>query len=122
MKSVQPRRQRKARYDAPLHTRQKYVHAHLSPALREKHGRRNVQIRKGDKVKVVRGQFATKEGKVDKVNLQRTKVFISGIEVVKKEGARVPIPLSPSNLVVVELDLKDPRRKKKLEKKNETTS
>ncbi|MDP2717246.1 MAG: 60S ribosomal protein L26, partial [Candidatus Micrarchaeota archaeon] len=32
--SRQPRKQRKARYDAPLHVRQKHVRAHLDKALR----------------------------------------------------------------------------------------
>jgi len=56
----QARKQRKARFNVDLHQRQKFVHAHLSPELRKKYGFRNVQLRKGDKVKVMRGSFVRK--------------------------------------------------------------
>ena len=47
MITKQPRKQRKERYTAPLHKRQKYVHAPLSKALREELKKRNAQLRKG---------------------------------------------------------------------------
>ncbi|MCX6675337.1 MAG: 60S ribosomal protein L26, partial [Methanothrix sp.] len=43
MKSIQPRKQRKERYNAPLHKRQKYMHSPLSKALREELKKRNAQ-------------------------------------------------------------------------------
>ena len=60
-KSTQPRKQRKYIHNSPLHIKQKLAHVHLSADLRKKHGLRNVQIRKGDKVRVLRGQH-TKKG------------------------------------------------------------
>ena len=42
--SIQPRKQRKARYNAPAHARGKYLSASLSPELREKIGK----IEKGE--------------------------------------------------------------------------
>ena len=53
--------------------------------LREKYGTRNVQLRTGDKVKVMRGQFAKKEGKVEKIFLKRGEVYVTGIENIKKD-------------------------------------
>ncbi|HOV52389.1 MAG TPA: 50S ribosomal protein L24, partial [Methanothrix sp.] len=50
MKSIQPRKQRKERYTAPLHRRQKYMHAPLSKALREELKKRSAELRKGDTV------------------------------------------------------------------------
>lgn len=120
-KSTQPRKQRKYRYNAPLHVKQKLVHVHLSADLRKKYVTRNVQVRKGDKVKVMRGQFAKKEGKVERVDLKREKVYVTGIEVIKKEGTKLPVALNPTNLMIIDLELSDKKRKAKLENKNKTT-
>ncbi|MBU0460164.1 MAG: 50S ribosomal protein L24 [Nanoarchaeota archaeon] len=116
-RSVQPRKQRKYRYNAPLHLKQKMLHVHLSPELRKKYGLRRVQVKKGDKVKVLRGQFKKREGKVEKVNLKQEKVFVTGIELIKKEGAKLTVPLNPTNLMITELNLNDKKRKLKLEGK-----
>jgi large subunit ribosomal protein L24 len=113
--SIQVRKQRKYRYNAPLHIKQKMLSVHLSAELRKKHGLRSIQLRKGDKVKILRGQFKKKEGKVDRVNLKQQRVFVVGIETIKKEGSKVPFPLTPSNLMITELELSDKKRKKKLE-------
>ena len=117
-KSIQVRKQRKYRYNAPLHHRQKMVHVHLSPELRKKYGIRNTQVKKGDKIKVLKGQFKKKEGKVERVILKRERVFVAGIELIKKEGTKVPVALTPSNLMITELNLDDRRRKQKLESKH----
>ena len=119
-KSTQPRKQRKYKYNAPLHVKQKFLHVHLSPSLREKYGLRNVQIRKGDKARIMRGKFAKQEGKIEKVELKNGKVYITGIEVIKKEGTKLPVPLMPSNLMIIDLDLSDKKRKAKLENKLKT--
>ncbi len=114
--STQPRKQRKYRQAAPLHLKQKDLHAHLAAELRKKYGRRNVRVRKGDKVRIVRGQFAKKEGKVERVDTTRARVFVAGAALIKKDGAKVQYPLHPSNLLVIELELGDKERKAKIEK------
>ncbi len=119
-RSTQPRKQRKSRYNAPLHQRQKYMHVHLSAPLRKKYGFRNVQVRVGDKVKVCRGRFAPKEGRIDAVNLKREFIHVAGVEIVKKDGSKVALPLHPSNVVLTELDLADRRRKEKMESKSKS--
>ncbi len=111
--SAQPRRQRKYRYNAPLHIKQKFMHVHLSSELRKKHHLRNIQVRKGDKVKVMRGGFKGKEGKVDRINLKREQVFVVGMERIKKDGTKFLVPLTPSNLLIVEMSI-DKNRKQKL--------
>ncbi len=108
--SVQPRKQRKYRHNAPLHVRQKFLHVHLSPELRAKYGTRAVQVRKGDKAKVLRGKFKKQEGKVERVNLKRERVFVSGMEYTKKDGAKVPVGFNPSNLMITVADVSDKRR------------
>lgn len=118
-KSTQRRKQRKYRYNAPLHIRQKFLHVHLTPALREKHGLRNTLIRKGDKIRVLRGYFRKKEGTVERVLLKKERVFVSGLTSSKKDGAKLPVAFRPSQLLITELTLGDRRRKEKIERKSE---
>src|SRR3989338_3744676 len=117
-RSVQPRKQRKYRHNAPLHIRQKLVSAHLSKELRKKYSRRSINIRKGDNVKVMRGQFRNKQGKVEEVDLKKILVYISGIEASKKDGTKARKPVHPSNLLVTGRNIDDKMRSKVLERKN----
>ncbi|HIH11922.1 TPA: 50S ribosomal protein L24 [Candidatus Woesearchaeota archaeon] len=116
--STQPRKQRKYLYNAPLHLRQKLIHAHLSKELRLKYGRRSAQVRQGDHVKLVRGQHRNKEGKVEHVDLKEGSIFVAGLDFVKKDGSKVPLSIAPSNVVVTVLDLADKKRKQKFEFKS----
>ncbi len=122
IKTVQARKQRKAMYSADLHQMQKFMHAHLSKELRDKIGKRNVQLRKGDKVKVLRGQFKSKESIVEKIDLKRQIINLTGIEFVKKDGNKSSHSFKPSNLMIISLDLSDKKRKAKLSKSNESKS
>src|SRR3989344_5991192 len=124
-RSTQPRKQRKYRYNAPLHVRQKLVHVHLSKDLRQKHGTRALQVRKGDKVKVLRGKFRKQEGKVERVELKRERLFVTVMDYTKKNGTKIPVPFQPSILMIVILDMADKRRrtgKEKVQKMKETKS
>lgn len=116
-KSLQPRKQRKYRYQAPLHIKQKFMHVHLSPELRKKYAFRQIQLKTGDKVKVLRGDFKKREGKVETIHLKREQVFIIGLERIKKDGTKLLVAFHPSNLMILELNLDDKKRKQKLESK-----
>lgn len=117
--SQQPRKQRKYRHEASLHTKQKFVAAHLSKDLRKKHGRRSANTRKGDIVKVLRGQFKGRTAKITAVNLKRMVVFVEGIENIRKDGTKKPYPMQPSNLMITELNMNDKKRQQKLGEKKE---
>jgi len=81
--SKQPRKQRKYVAKAPLHIKRKFVGTNLSKDLRKKHGQRNIPVKKGDTVKIMRGKFAKKEGKILSVSLKQSKVTIEGIGRVR---------------------------------------
>src|SRR3989338_9585453 len=117
-KSRQPRKQRLYRYNAPLHIKRRFARAQLSKELRAKYNRRSLGLRKGDKVKVVRGQFKKTEGKIEKINTKRERLYIDGISVVKKDGTKVSYPINPSNVIITELSLDDRMRQRILERKN----
>jgi len=110
IRSKQPRKQRKYSHNAPLHIKGKLMSAHLSKDLMKKYNRRSIRLRKGDKVIVLRGQFKKKKGNVERVDLKKSKVYISGVEMIKKDGTKVFYPIHPSNLVVTELNLDDKKR------------
>lgn len=115
--SEQPRRQRKARIDAPLHVRQRYLHVRLEKKLAKKYNRRSVQIRKGDTVKVLRGDARNREGKVAKVNLKDESIEVDGVTVHKADGSEVARPVHPSNVILTKLELKDKLRVMRLERR-----
>jgi large subunit ribosomal protein L24 len=114
--SVQPRKQRKYRYNAPLHARHKFLNAHLSKELREKYGKRSVPVRKGDEVLIMRGNFAKKKGKVLKVDLRRCRITVENINRAKKDGTKVNVYLNPSNLMIQTLNLGDVKRLKRVKR------
>jgi large subunit ribosomal protein L24 len=114
--SKRPAKQRKYRYNAPLHISQKFLSAHLSKDLIKRYRTRSVQIVSGDKVKVVRGQFKGRENKVEKADHKNTRVYITGIERAKKDGSKSMIPINPTNLIITELNLDDKNRKAAMEK------
>jgi large subunit ribosomal protein L24 len=108
--SKQPRKQRKYLANAPLHLRKKLVGSNLSKDLRAKHKMRNIPVKKGDKVKIMRGKFAKKEGKVLEVKLKTGKIYIEGMQVKKQEGSKVNVPFKASNLQIIEMNMEGKKR------------
>jgi large subunit ribosomal protein L24 len=108
--SSQPRKQRKYIANAPLHRKRKLLSVNLSKDLRAKHNTRNVVIRKDDKVKIMRGKYAGKEGKVLEVLIKQLKVYIENIQTKKQDGSKVNVPLKTSNLQIIELNTEDKKR------------
>ena len=123
-KSKKIEKQRKYRKNAPKHLKKKFLSAHLSKELREKYNKRTLPLRKGDKVKIMRGQFKGEEGKINTVKVNKEKLFIDGIELIKKDGTKVPYPIHTSNVMITNLNLDDKKRKQKIEesKKKEETN
>ncbi|MEM2932729.1 MAG: 50S ribosomal protein L24 [Candidatus Pacearchaeota archaeon] len=116
-RSKKPRKQRKYQHKAPLHLRHKLVSANLSKELRKKYKRRSFPLRKGDLVKIMKGKFKNTQAKVEKVDLKKLKVYLEGVNVIKQSGIKAPLPISSSNLQIIELNLDDKERIKALERK-----
>jgi large subunit ribosomal protein L24 len=116
---TKPRTQRKALYGLKLHERRKLISAHVSKELKEKlkTAARSIPMRKGDRVKVMRGSHKGKTGKVSEISLARSVVFIEGIMARKAKGGEVPVPFHPSNLLILEADFSDKERKAMLSRK-----
>ena len=118
--SKKPRKQRKYRENAPLHIKHKMLSAPLSKDLKKKYERKNLPVKRGDTVKIMRGSYKKKTGKISKVMVKLGMVYLDGIENIKKDGSKKPYPIHPSNLMITELNLDDKKRQKTLERtKNE---
>ncbi len=109
--SKSPRKQRKRIYKSPLHTRKRLLRCQLDEFLREDHGLRSLVVKKGDLVRIMRGQFRDTEGKVVKVDYRNVRVYVESGTTTKADGKEVQIPLHPSNLKITQLELDDERKK-----------
>lgn len=90
--------------------------SHLSKDLIKKYKKRNFPVRKGDKVKIMIGQFKKKTGEITKVDLKKLKVYIDNAYITKKDGTKAFYPIHPSNLLITELKLDDRERKAAIER------
>lgn len=115
--STKARKQRKYRAGLPLHLQKKNFSVHLSKSLREKYKRRNVTLRLGDTVKIMRGRFRKTEGKVERIDRKKEKVYVAGAEINRKDGTKVFVPIHPSTLLIMDAVLTDKKRKELLEAK-----
>jgi len=120
--SKQPRKQRKYRANAPLHILHTMISSNLNKELRKKYGKRSFPVRKGDIVKIMRGEFKRKTGKVDSVDVKKSRIMIEGIFRSKKDGSKVGVYFDASNLQIKELNLEDAKRKKAIERKTASIS
>lgn len=101
--SKNPKKQRKYTYQAPLHIRGRFLNAHLSEELAKKHNTRSLRVRKGDKVKIMRGQHKGKTGSIERVDTHNIRVYISTATFPKKDGTKTYTPIHPSKILITEL-------------------
>ncbi|WP_049899513.1 50S ribosomal protein L24 [Natrinema sp. J7-1] len=111
----QPHKQRTQTRTAPLHERQKQLHATLSDELREEYNTRRTRVNAGDTVEVMRGDHAGEEGEVMRAILEDGTIHVEDVTVEPADGEEVPRPLDPSNVRITDLDLEDERREARLE-------
>lgn len=91
--------------------------APLDKELKKKYNVRAVPIRKDDEVKIVRGTYKGRDGKVTQVYRRKYVIHVERINREKNNGATVPLGIHPSNCVITKLHL-DPDRKALLERKD----
>lgn len=107
--SKKPSKQRATR-NAPLHQRARFLRVTLSKPLRKENKVRNVRVRKGDTVKIMKGEGKGRTGKVERVNVEKSRVFVIGFNRKKGNGQEILVPIQPSNLMITELDKTDSKR------------
>jgi large subunit ribosomal protein L24 len=114
--SSQPRKVRGAKFAGSVRARSKALSSTLSRDLKEKHSTDHVKIRKGDTVKIMRGDFKGIEGKVAETFPKTGQVTIEGVTREKIKGGTVQVKVNSSKLMVTSLNLDDKLRRKALEK------
>lgn len=118
--TIKPSKQRKTLFQAPDHIRYKQFAALLSPDLRKTYMVRNVPVRRGDTVRVMRGDRKGFEGKVSRVDRKNYRIYIEGLTREKVDGTTVFVPVHPSKVLITKLNLDDKWRRKILERRKKT--
>jgi len=114
--SKSPRKQRRQVRNAALHERKNMLKCRLDEFLQEEYGLRSLVIKKGDLVRIMRGQFRDTEGKVTNVSYKKGLVYLDNTTITKADGKEASVPIHPSNLMLVKLEL-DEERKSLIESK-----
>ena len=113
------RKARKAHFTAPSHIRAKILSSSLSKDLRKKHGIRSMPIRKGDEVKILRGTYKNKTGKVQSVYRKKWCIHVEKITQEKSNGQAINVNIHPSNCVITNLNLANQSRKDMVARKGQ---
>jgi large subunit ribosomal protein L24 len=108
--SKSPRKQRRRVRNAALHERKNLLKCRLDEFLQEEYGLRSLVIKKGDLVRIMRGQFRDTEGKVTNVSYKNGLVYLDNTTITKADGKEASVPIHPSNLMLVKLELDDERK------------
>jgi large subunit ribosomal protein L24 len=97
--------------------RYKHFSAPLSPELKKKHRTNAVPVRRGDTVRITRGDRKGFEGKITRVDRQEYRIYVEGVTRIKVDGTSIQIPIHPSKAMITNLDMDDKWRRKTLERK-----
>jgi large subunit ribosomal protein L24 len=114
--SKQARKQRKYRHKAPLHVKQKFVSAHLSEVLRRRFERRSLPLRTGDEVMIMRGKDRGFKGKIERIDLKKSRIFLESLNMKKVDGSEVLKAVNPSNVVITDPKMEDKKRQNIIER------
>ena len=114
-----PRKQRKMVFNAPAHIRHKFMSAPLSSELRASRGTRTLPVRKGDTVRIERGDNKGFEGKVSRVDTRAYRIYLEGLTREKVDGTNIFLPIHPSKVQIRNLNLTDNWRKDILGRKKQ---
>ena len=114
-----PDKQRKKLFNAPAHLRHKLMAAPLSNELAASRGAKTLPVRKGDTVRIQRGDNKGFEGKISRVDTKAYRIYIEGLTREKVDGTNIFLPVHPSKVEIRNLNLDDNWRKEILGRKKE---
>ncbi len=106
-------------FNAPSHVRHKLMSAPLSPELTASRGAKTLPVRKGDTVRIQRGDNKGFEGKISRIDLKEYRIYIEGLTREKTDGTNIFLPVHPSKVQIRNLNLDDSWRKDILKRKTE---
>jgi len=94
------------------------VCSNLSDDLKKQYNKRSTSVVKGDTVRIVRGEYKGVEGKVEKINTEKGKLSIEGVQREKIKGGNVKVLIHASNVIISSLNMDDNYRKNKMDNKD----
>jgi large subunit ribosomal protein L24 len=112
-----PGKQRKMLFNAPAHLRHKIMSARLSPELIKSRGAKTLPVRKGDTIRIMRGDHEGFEGKIQRVDLSDYRIYVEGLTREKVDGTAIFVSVHPSKVMIKTLGLDDKWRKEILKRK-----
>ena len=110
------RAQRKLQLGAPSSIKRRLMSCHLSKTLRAEHKLRALPIKRGDEVKILKGKFKGRGGKVVQVYRRRNVIHVDKIQREKQNGQTVFCPIRPSYCIIEKL-LNNKDRKKTIDRR-----
>ena len=119
MSSKKPNKSRKEMYNMPMHKKAKEVASHLDEKLQKEFKKRSITVRKNDVVKIMRGSFKGKEGKITSVDRGANKLYIEKIVSRKSNGEERQVPIDASKVLLIDIDRTDRKRVSKQGKESE---
>jgi large subunit ribosomal protein L24 len=95
------------------------VCSNLSDNLKKQYNKKSTSVVKGDTVRIMRGEYKGVEGKVEKINTNKGKLSIEGVQREKIKGGQVKVLIHASNVKISSLNMDDNYRKNKFENKEQ---
>jgi large subunit ribosomal protein L24 len=109
VKSKKPGKQRKALFNYNNHQRSNLLSTRVADFVREEYGIKNLPLRVGDDVRIIKGEFKDFEGEVIEITKnQRAKIKEAKFE--KSDGTEFNPSIHISNLIITKL-----RKEKKMD-------
>jgi large subunit ribosomal protein L24 len=75
--------------------------------LKSSQGRNSYPVRKGDTVKILRGDFAGVEGKITRVDTKKQRLFVEGVSRETVAGTSTNVSVHSSKVTITKLNLDD---------------
>ena len=76
---------------------------------------RSMSVRKGDRVMIVRGEGKSKSAtRIAKVDRKGRKIYVENFTYFKSDGTELQRPIDASNVVIINPDWSDMKRRKLL--------
>jgi large subunit ribosomal protein L24 len=109
--SKSPRKQRRLLRNSPIHSKKRRLRCRLDDFLREEYGLSRIVPKRGDLARIMRGEYRDTEGKVIRVDYSKMRIYLDSASTTKADGKETQVPIHPSYLLLVKLELDDDRKR-----------
>ena len=108
--SSQRRTNRKKYFKADSNKKRIFMSSKLDKSLRKDYDLKTIPLRKGDEVKITRGNYKGKVGNIVQISRKGIFLYVSTVTFKKMKGDEAYLPIHPSNVEVLKLVLTSERK------------